>query len=202
MKRLFDIIFSFLGLLISSPILLCISIFIKLDSNGPVFYKGLRVGLNGKLFNMLKFRTMVVDAEKSGISSTSANDDRITSVGKLIRRFKLDELPQLINVLKGEMSLVGPRPEVKKFVDRLSNDEKIILTIRPGITDYASLKFHNEGEILAACGIKDPDQAYSQIIRPEKINLQIQYVRDSSFATDLKIIFKTIGRILGVNVSV
>ncbi len=202
MKRLFDIIFSFCGLLIFSPILICIALFIKLDSSGPVFYKGLRVGLNGKLFNMLKFRTMVVDAEKSGISSTSANDDRITSVGKLIRRFKLDELPQLINVLKGEMSLVGPRPEVKKFVDQFSNDEKIILTIRPGITDYASLKFHNEGEILAASGIKDADQAYSQIIRPEKINLQIKYVRESSFATDIKIIFKTIGKILGVNESV
>jgi len=190
MKRLFDIIFSFLGILFLSPILAVISIVIKLNERGPVFYKAPRVGLNGKMFKMFKFRSMVVNAEKMGASSTTSSDLRITTIGKFIRKYKMDEIPQLFNVLKGEMSFVGPRPEVKYFTDMYTDEEKAILTVKPGITDWASVWNSNEEKILE--GSEDPDKAYMELIRPEKIRLQLKYVREKSFFTDLRIILLTL----------
>lgn len=139
---------------------------------------------------------MVTDAEKFGPSSTSNEDARVTRVGRLIRKYKLDEFSQLINVFLGDMSLVGPRPEVKKFTDMYSDEEKVILSVRPGITDFASIKFHNEGEIIAASGISDPDEAYAKLIRPEKIRLQLQYIKERNFFLDIKLILLTILKII------
>lgn len=189
-KRLFDIATSLIGLAILSPILFIIAYKIKNEDGGPVFYRGERVGLHGQVFRIFKFRTMVVDAEKRGVSSTSDDDPRITRVGKWLREYKLDELPQLINVLKGNMSIVGPRPEVKKFTDLFLDEEKAILTIRPGITDWASILNPDEGALLK--GSVDPDLDYLEKIRPEKIRLQLKYVRERSFWIDLKIIFQTL----------
>jgi len=193
-KRLFDIVGSAGGLILLSPLLLWISWRIKREDNGPVFYRGDRVGLNGRMFRIYKFRSMVVDAEKRGASSTSDDDERITKIGKSLRKYKLDELPQLINVLRGDMSLVGPRPEVKKFVDLYTDEEKAILTVRPGITDWASIWNADEGSVLA--GAVDPDKAYEELIRPTKLKLQLKYVRERSIWVDLKIIFLTILAIL------
>jgi len=190
LKRFFDFILSLIGLIVLSPFLIIISSFIKLNDRGPSLYKGVRVGLNGKPFKMLKFRTMVLNAEKIGASSTADDDPRITKIGKFLRKHKLDELPQLINILKGEMSFVGPRPQVKWAVDLYNEEEKQILTVRPGITDYASLKFPNEGKILK--GSRDPDKDYMEKIHPEKTRLQLEYIKKHSFWLDLKIILKTI----------
>lgn len=191
LKRLLDIILSVTGLVISWPIILLIAVWIKLDSKGPVFYKGERIGKNGKPFKITKFRTMVADAEKLGGSSTPDDDPRITRVGKYIRKYNIDELPQLINVLKGDMSIVGPRPEVKHYIDMLDKQEKkSILSVRPGMTDYASLWNPHEGEILA--GSDDPEKAYMEKIRPKKIKLQLKYVDDQSFWVDIKIILQTL----------
>lgn len=194
-KRLFDVVAVIIGLLFLSPLLLLIAGLIKLEDGESVFYRGIRVGLHGKPFRIFKFRTMVVDAERLGASSTADDDQRITKVGKVLRRYKLDELPQLINVLVGDMSLVGPRPEVKKFTDLYTEEEKAILTIRPGITDWASLWNSDEGALLK--GSVDPDRDYLEKIRPEKIRLQLKYVRERSFWTDLGIIFLTLKTILG-----
>ena len=139
---------------------------------------------------------MIINAEKVGASSTSTNDARVTRVGEYIRKFKLDEFSQLINVFLGDMSLVGPRPEVQKFVDQYTKTEKIILTVRPGITDFASIKFHNEGEIIEASGITDADDAYAKLIRPEKLKLQMKYVREQNIFLDISLIFKTLKRII------
>lgn len=190
MKRLFDIIFSFFGILLLLPILVVISIVIKLHDRGLVFFKAPRVGLYGKMFKMIKFRSMVVNAEKMGASSTTSSDPRITPVGKFIRKYKMDEIPQLFNVLKGEMSFVGPRPEVKYFTDMYTDEEKAILTVKPGITDWASVWNSNEEKILE--GSEEPDKAYMELIRPEKIRFQLKYVREKSFFTDLKIILLTL----------
>jgi lipopolysaccharide/colanic/teichoic acid biosynthesis glycosyltransferase len=191
LKRIFDFLVSLFGLIIFSPLFLIISILIKLDSEGPVFYRGERIGKDGKPFRIFKFRTMVKDAEKMGGPSTSADDPRLTKIGKILRKYKLDELPQLINVLKGEMSLVGPRPEVKMYVDMLKPEEKeIILSVKPGMTDLASLWDFHEEEFLK--GSKDPEKTYLEKIRPKKIQLQIEYVKNRSFLLDLKIILKTI----------
>lgn len=164
------------------------------ENSGPVFYRGERIGLHGKPFRIFKFRTMLVDAEKLGASSTSDDDQRITSFGKFLRKYKLDELPQLINVLIGDMSVVGPRPEVKKFTNLYTNEEKVILCVRPGITDWASIWNPDEGAILA--GSTDPDREYLEKIRPEKIRLQLKYVQGRSFWTDIKIIFLTLKTII------
>jgi lipopolysaccharide/colanic/teichoic acid biosynthesis glycosyltransferase len=196
LKRLFDILFASIGLTLSAPLLGLIALLIKLESPGPVFYRGVRVGRHGKPFRIFKLRSMVNDAEKKGASSTSGADMRVTRCGRVIRALKLDELSQLINVLIGDMSLVGPRPEVQKFVDLYTEEEKVILSVRPGITDWSSIKFHNEGEILAASGIADPDEAYAQLIRPEKLRLQLQYVREHNFWTDINIILATLLTIL------
>jgi lipopolysaccharide/colanic/teichoic acid biosynthesis glycosyltransferase len=195
MKRFCDIISAFVGLLLFSPVMLTAALLIKCEDRGPVFYRGTRVGMHGKPFRMFKFRTMVVDADKKGGSSTSDDDPRITKTGRLLRKLKIDELPQLINVLTGEMSVVGPRPEVPMYVDMFTEEERAVLTVRPGITDYASIWNPDEGAVLK--GRKDPEKEYREKIRPKKIALQLKYVRERSFLTDLKIIAGTIRAVAG-----
>lgn len=190
MKRALDILFSSAGLLLLSPLLVSLAVRIRMEDGGPIFYRGLRIGLHGQLFRIFKFRTMVVNAEQKGGPSTADDDPRITRIGKKLRKHKLDELPQLINVFWGDMSLVGPRPEVPHYVNMYNEEEKIILTVRPGITDWASLWNPDEGAILA--GSPDPEKTYMEKIRPEKIRLQLKYVRERSFWKDLIIIFQTI----------
>ncbi len=195
LKRLFDITVSFVGLVVLSLLFLGIAILIKLDSKGPVFYKGVRVGRFREPFRMYKFRTMVVEAEKLGGLDTPADDPRITRVGEFLRsRYQLDELPQLINILKGGMSFVGPRPEVPERVALYSEEEKAVLSVRPGLTDYASIWNPNEGEILR--GSQDPEKDYMEKIRPEKIRLQLEYVRNHSFWIDIRIILQTLKTIV------
>jgi lipopolysaccharide/colanic/teichoic acid biosynthesis glycosyltransferase len=189
MKRFFDIFVSILGLIILLPVLLAVSVAIKIGDRGPVFYKATRVGLDGHLFRMFKFRTMIVNADKHGPSSASLSDSRITSTGKFLRKHKMDEIPQLINVLMGDMSLVGPRPEEKRFTDLFNESELIILSVKPGITDWASIWNSNEASLLE--GSIDPDKTYMELIRPKKIQLQIYYVNNCSFFIDLKILFLT-----------
>ncbi|CEK32831.1 sugar transferase [[Clostridium] sordellii] len=189
-KRLFDIVASSIGLILLSPILILIAICIKLDSKGPVFFKQVRVGKNKELFKIYKFRTMVTDAEKLGKQITVGNDTRITKVGTFIRKCKLDELPQLINVLKGDMSLVGPRPEVPKYVDLYDDYQEQILLVQPGITDYASIEFRNESEILGES--ENPESKYIDDIMPYKIELNIKYIKNISLYEDLKLITRTI----------
>lgn len=194
LKRTFDFISSLIGMILVSPVLLTIAILIKKEDGGPVFYRGVRIGRFGRPFRIFKFRTMVMNADKMGGPSTADDDPRITKIGKVIRKYKLDELPQLINVFKGEMSIVGPRPEVKMYVDMFTEEEKAILSVRPGITDWASIWNPDEGAILA--GSPDPEKTYMEKIRPEKIRLQLKYVRERSFWNDLKIIARTIITIL------
>lgn len=194
LKRSLDIGLSLLGLILLLPAIFLIGLSIKMEDGGPIFYRGVRVGKDGLLFGIFKFRTMVRNAEKMGGPSTANDDPRITHVGKWIRRYKLDEIPQLINVLRGDMSLVGPRPEVKAYVDLFTREEKKILSVRPGITDWASLWNSDEGAVLA--GSADPEKTYLEKIRPEKIRLQLRYVNKRSFFTDLKIIFLTLKTIL------
>jgi len=190
-KRVFDLVLSLIGIVLASPFLIFGALLVKLSSKGPVFYKAKRVGKGGKIFLMYKFRTMVENADKIGGPSTPIDDPRLTKVGKFLKKFQIDELPQLINVLKGEMSIVGPRPEVPFYVDMMTEQEKkIILSVRPGITDFASLWNFHEGEILK--GSKDPEKAYMEKIRPEKLRLQIKYVKEMNFWVDFKIIIKTI----------
>jgi len=190
MKRVFDIGMAFIFLVVLCPLLTVISVLIKTSSPGPVFYRGERVGRRGRIFRIFKFRTMVVDAERIGGPSTADDDPRITSVGRRLRKFKLDELPQSINVLRGEMSFVGPRPEVRHYVDMYTEKEKALLSLKPGITDWASLWNNDEGALLAAGS--DPEKTYLETIRPEKIRLQLKYLEDHSFLTDLRIIALTI----------
>lgn len=194
LKRLFDIVFSLLGLILVSPVLLGLSILIKREDDGSVFYRGVRVGRYGKLFKIFKFRTMVVNAEKVGGSSTADDDPRITKIGKFMRKHKLDELPQLINVLNGEMSFVGPRPEVQHYVNIYTNEEKAILNVKPGITDWASMWNSDEGAILA--GSTDAEKTYMEKIRPEKIRLQLKYVKERSFWVDVIIVFQTLFKLI------
>jgi len=193
-KRLFDILFSGFGLLIVSPFLLVIAIAIKLTSPGPIIYAGHRIGRSGKPFRLLKFRTMVVNADRIGGPSTSDDDPRVTRTGSILRRYKLDELPQLLNVLRGDMSLVGPRPEVAAEVELYNAEQRELLTVRPGITDWASMRFHNEGEILK--GSADPHRTYQEQIRPQKIRLGLEYVHKRSFQVDMQILIGTLGVLL------
>jgi lipopolysaccharide/colanic/teichoic acid biosynthesis glycosyltransferase len=190
LKRFFDIFFSALGLILLTPLLALLAIAIKKSSSGPVLYRGIRVGRGGKLFRMLKFRTMVADAEALGGSCTSDDDFRITSIGRRLRKYKLDELPQLINVLRGEMSFVGPRPEVQQYVSMFSEEEKQILRVRPGVTDLATLWDSDEGALLAKSS--DPERTYLETIRPEKVRLQLEYVRERSLLLDLRIVCSTL----------
>jgi lipopolysaccharide/colanic/teichoic acid biosynthesis glycosyltransferase len=191
-KRFVDVVLSAVGLLLLSPFFLLLAPVIKLDSHGPVFYRGVRVGRHGRPFKIYKFRSMVYNAERKGAASTSTTDLRVTRSGNFIRKFKFDEFSQLINVFLGDMSLVGPRPEVQKFVDRYTPEEKVILTVRPGITDWSSIKFHNEGEIIEASGIPDADEAYEKLIRPEKLRLQLKYVKERNLWVDVKIVVSTV----------
>lgn len=194
MKRSFDIVVALLGLCIFSPLLLLLSIWIKTDSRGPVFYRGERVGKDGITFKIFKFRSMILNADKTGVSSTSLLDDRITSSGHFIRKWKIDEISQLINVLKGDMSLVGPRPEVKEFVELYSVEERKLLTLRPGITDWASIWNSDEGGVLE--GAVDADGVYLEVIRPIKISLQQMYMETRTFWQDIRIIYYTIIKIV------
>ncbi len=188
-KRLIDILVSSVVLLLFSPVLIGIAVAIRFGSPGPMLYRGTRIGLDGVLFQMLKFRTMVVDAERRGGTSTADDDPRITGVGRWLRATKLDELPQLINVWRGDMSLVGPRPQVQHDVEKYTAEERALLSVRPGITDYASIRFRDEGAILR--GHADPDAAYIALIRPEKIRLGLEYVRTYSFVVDMRILMRT-----------
>lgn len=189
MKRTLDLALSLLGLIVLGPVFLAVALLIKFEDGGPVLYRGLRAGRHGRPFRMLKFRSMVVNADRIGPPSTAADDRRITRVGRRLRTYKLDELPQLLNVITGDMSLVGPRPEVLQEVELYNDEEKLLLTVRPGITDDASLRFHNEGELLR--GSADPHRTYREKIRPEKMRLGIEYVRRRSLWGDLVILLRT-----------
>jgi lipopolysaccharide/colanic/teichoic acid biosynthesis glycosyltransferase len=189
LKRLFDIAASTAALIVFGPLLIALTIWVRLDSPGPAFYRGQRIGQHGKPFGMLKFRSMVVNADAIGPSSTSSDDTRITKCGRFLRRSKLDELPQFINVLKGEMSIVGPRPQVSWAVEQYDEEEKRILLVKPGISDWATLQVGDEGERLR--GSDDPDRDYLQLIWPEKRRLQLEYVDHHSMWTDLRIVFFT-----------
>ena len=193
-KRLVDILASFFGLLITSPILLPVMFLVWKEDKKSPFYIAPRSGRNGTTFKMVKLRSMVVDADKSGVDSTSGNDMRITPIGHKIRRYKLDELIQLWNVLIGDMSLVGPRPNVKSETDLYTDVEKELLLVRPGITDFSSIVFSDEGEILE--GKDNPDLAYNQLIRPWKSRLGLAYIKNQSFLLDLQLIFYTIVAII------
>ena len=189
MKRLFDIIASGLGLIVLSPIFLVLAIWIKLDSKGPVFYRQVRVGLNNKDFLIYKFRSMRVGADKGSLVTIGGRDPRVTRSGYWIRKFKFDELPQLINVFLGDMSLVGPRPEVRHYVDYYTPEQMHVLDVRPGITDPASIKFRNENELMEKA--EDPEKYYIEVIMQEKIRLYLEYVNHHSFLGDIGLIFKT-----------
>lgn len=193
-KRLFDICFALFGLILAGPVMIVIAITIKVVSPGPVLYKGLRTGRHGKPFYIKKFRSMVIDADKSA-STTSKNDPRVTPIGRFIRANKLDELPQLINVLKGEMSFVGPRPELPKYTNQYNDKEQLILTVPPGITDYSSLHFSNLNELI---GDDDPDMAFETNILTEKNQLRVKYVENRNFFSDIMLIINTILRVLRV----
>lgn len=192
-KRAFDIFFALLGLILFSPFMIFVAFFIKCDSSGPVFYRGTRVGLHGEKFKIFKFRTMVENAEKTGGPSTALNDPRLTKVGRFLRKYKLDELPQLINIILGTMSFVGPRPQVEKYTDMYHEKEKIILDVKPGITDYASIKFINLDQILSDEGV---DEKYLREIEPEKNKLRIRYATECSFLVDLHILLMTFVQLL------
>ena len=192
-KRLFDIIISFLALVILLPVLIIISIWVLLDSKGGILYRQRRVGKNNRDFTLLKFRTMHPGADTKGLLTVGERDPRITGAGYSLRRTKLDELPQLINILAGDMSLVGPRPEVRKYVDLYTDDQLKVLDIRPGLTDNASLAYIDESEILAKS--EDPEKTYIETILPAKLELNLQYIRERSMVKDIGIIFRTISGI-------
>ncbi|HOK37338.1 MAG: sugar transferase [Bacteroidales bacterium] len=193
MKRIFDIVFSFIGIIILLPIFILISLIILFDSKGGIFYRQTRVGKNNKDFKIFKFRTMYPDSDKKGLLTVGSRDNRITKPGYFLRKYKLDELPQLFNVFIGDMSFVGPRPEVRKYVEMYNDEQKKVLSVRPGITDYASIEYRNENDILAKS--KNPEQTYIKEIMPAKLELNLKYIREKSTITDLKIIFKTILKI-------
>ncbi|HOU97726.1 MAG TPA: sugar transferase [Bacteroidales bacterium] len=195
MTRLFDIIFSFIILIILLPLFLLFALVIILTSKGGVFYLQKRVGKDGKIFSLIKFRTMFVNADKQGLL-TVGNDKRITKFGKFLRKYKLDELPQFLNVLIGQMSIVGPRPEVPKYVDLYNQEQKKVLSVKPGITDYASLLYFNESNELVRSS--EPEKHYINVIMPHKINLSLEYIENKSLWFDIKIIFWTFLRIVGI----
>jgi lipopolysaccharide/colanic/teichoic acid biosynthesis glycosyltransferase len=195
MKRIFDIIFSLGGIIILSPFFILFWVLIKLETKGNPVFKQLRVGENNIDFTLYKFRTMFPDSEKKGSITIGGRDPRITKVGYYLRKFKIDELPQLFNVLLGDMSFVGPRPEVRKYVNLYSEQQLDVLNVKPGITDYASLKYFNENEILG--NSSNPDEDYVNIIMPEKLKLNIEYVHGNNLLKDINIILKTLLRIFG-----
>lgn len=194
MKRIFDIVMSGLGLICLSPLFLVLAVWIKSDSAGPVFYRQVRVGRGNKDFRLFKFRSMRPDSDKLGLITVGGHDPRVTRSGYYIRKYKLDEFPQLINVFVGDMSLVGPRPEVRKYVDLYTHEQLRVLNVRPGITSLASIRYRNENEILAKAD--DPDKAYVEQIMPDKIAIDLEYVENASLTNDIKLIFKTFGEII------
>lgn len=190
MLRLFDICLSAFGLLILSPLFIIVTIWIIIDSRGPVLYRQVRVGRFGVDFTLLKFRSMRVNADKAGLLTVGGRDNRITNAGFYLRKFKLDELPQLINVLTGDMSLVGPRPEVRKYVQLYNDEQKKVLQVRPGITDLASIAYKNENELLAQS--EDPEKTYINEVMPEKLRLNQQFIENPTIKNYFTIIFKTV----------
>ncbi len=194
MIRFFDFILSLVGLVVLAPIFIVLAIWIKIDSKGSVFYKQVRVGQNGIDFGLFKFRSMVVDADKKGLITVGGRDPRITRSGYFIRKYKLDELPQLINVLVGDMSLVGPRPEVRKYVDLYTYEQQKELSVKPGITDYASIEYMDENEILGKSS--DPEKTYIEEIMPEKIKYNMKYIQNKNVSEYFKIIFLTLLKIV------
>ena len=189
-KRIFDIMMSIFGLIVLAPIFLIIGVWIKIDSKGEIFFRQVRIGLNGKEFKIYKFRTMITDAESKGMQITVGQDNRITKVGQFIRKCKIDEIPQLVNVLIGDMSFVGPRPEVAKYVAMYSESDREILKVRPGITDLASIEYRNENEVLGKS--KNPEKTYIEEVMPAKIVLNNEYLDKCSVCYDILIILKTI----------
>ena len=194
MIRFFDFILSLVGLVVLALIFIVLAIWIKIDSKGPVFYKQVRVGQNGIDFGLIKFRSMVVDADKKGLITVGGRDPRITRSGYFIRKYKLDELPQLINVLLGDMSLVGPRPEVRKYVDLYTDEQQKVLSVKPGITDYASIEYMDENEILGKSS--DPEKTYIEEIMPEKIKYNMKYINNKNLFEYFKIILLTVLKIV------
>lgn len=194
MKRIFDIIFSSIGLIILLPLFIIAAIVIKIDSPGPVFFRQKRIGMNFRPFLVYKFRTMVHDASKKVLQITAGGDKRITRVGRILRNTKIDELPQLINVLKGDMSFVGPRPEMEKYVEIYKYDYKVVLSVRPGITDISSIYFRNEESVLK--NKDDPEKYYIEVLLPEKLKLAKEYIKKASFLYDLKLIIITFCKVL------
>lgn len=193
-KRVFDLFWTCLGLMILWPLFLVVAVIIKLRDRGPIFFRQKRVGRRGKVFGMWKFRTMVVNAEQLGKQLTIGQDPRITSIGRWLRKSKLDELPQLFNVLAGDMSLVGPRPEVPRYVDLYTTEQRQVLEITPGITDPASIRFRSENDLLAKA--EDPEATYIEKIMPEKIRLNLEYAQRSSVPRDFLIVLQTLRRIM------
>jgi lipopolysaccharide/colanic/teichoic acid biosynthesis glycosyltransferase len=193
-KRLFDIIFSALGIIILSPIFLLLWFTIKLESHGPALFMQTRVGKNNKDFKLIKFRSMYLNSESFGQLTVGMRDPRITNVGYTLRKYKLDELPQLLNVLKGDMSLVGPRPEVRKYVNMYTPQQMKVLEVNPGITDYASIQFINENQLLA--NAENPDEYYINNIMPKKLEMNLQYIKSNNPFKDISLILKTIFRIM------
>ena len=194
-KRCFDIVAATTAIIVLLPVLIAVALIVKFTSSGPALYKGSRTGRFGVPFRILKFRTMVVDAEQLGGPSTALNDSRLTPVGKSLRKYKLDELPELLNIIRGEMSVVGPRPQVKMYTDLYSEEEQAILSIRPGLTDYATIEFVHMDQVL---GDDDVDEKYRTEIEPAKNKLRLKYVRERSLLVDLRIVVRTVFRLLGL----
>jgi lipopolysaccharide/colanic/teichoic acid biosynthesis glycosyltransferase len=197
MKRIFDFVAAFFALIFLSPVLIVLAIWILLDSSGGVFYYQTRVGRNNRDFRLIKFRSMHPGADAKGLLTVGGRDPRISRAGFFLRKTKMDELPQLINIIRGEMSFVGPRPEVRKYVELYSAEQMNVLAVRPGLTDYASLEYLDESELLEKS--EDPEKAYVEDIMPAKLKLNMKYIREQSMMLDLKIIFKTIGSIIRSN---
>ncbi len=194
MKRLFDLVTSGIGLLVLSPLFLLLAVWVKLDSPGPVFYRQTRVGRGNRDFRLIKFRSMRVGSERKGLITIGDRDPRVTRSGYFIRKYKLDELPQLINVFVGDMSLVGPRPEVREYVDLYTPEQLHVLDVRPGITDPASIRYRNENELLAESD--DPERYYRDVVMQDKLRINLDYVANHSFVYDVSLIFKTLWRVV------
>lgn len=194
MKRILDILCSFVVLVLLLPVWLVVALLIVLESRGGVFYVQKRVGKDNRDFNLYKFRTMRPDSDSKGLLTVGARDSRITRVGYFLRKYKIDEFPQLLNILKGDMSIVGPRPEVRKYVDLYTPEQMRVLSVRPGLTDYASIRYVNENEVLAASD--DPERTYIEEVMPAKLALNLQYIDNQSLKEDFKLIFKTFTAIL------
>ena len=194
MKRIFDIVASGFGLLVMSPVFLILAIWIKLDSKGPVFYRQVRVGRKNRDFRIFKFRSMRVGADKMGLITVGGHDPRVTRSGYFIRKYKLDECPQLINVFIGDMSLVGPRPEVRKYVDLYTSEQMQVLDVRPGVTSLASIRYRNENELLEK--VEDSDQYYINVVMQDKLAIDLEYIRNVSFGYDIRLVFQTFWEII------